>query len=81
MPLSAKRQSTLPSSTSPQMKVPKGASIQRHTVPANNSCLFASIQYCLNGVVIADINDSMRKIVADTVLSKPDQYNEAFLGD
>lgn len=53
----------------------------RQPVPANNSCLFISVHYCLkNGVVDDQIGKSMRKIIAETVASDREKYDEAFLG-
>lgn len=53
----------------------------RHPVPANNSCLFISVHYCLtNGVVDDQIGKSMRKIIAETVASDKEKFDDAFLG-
>lgn len=53
----------------------------RHPVPSNNSCLFISIHFCLtNGVVDDQIGKSMRKIIAETVASDKERFDDAFLG-
>lgn len=53
----------------------------RHPVPSNNSCLFISVHFCLtNGVVDDQIGRSMRKIIADTVASDKQHFDDAFLG-
>jgi len=50
----------------------------RKVVPADNSCLFTSIGYCLSGK--QDSSKFMRELVASTVKNQSEQYNEAFLG-
>ena len=53
----------------------------RHPVPSNNSCLFISVHFCLtHGVVDDQIGKSMRKIIADTVASDKERFDDAFLG-
>lgn len=53
----------------------------RHPVPSNNSCLFISVHFCLtNGIVDDQIGKSMRKIIADTVGSDKQHFDDAFLG-
>lgn len=53
----------------------------RHPVPSNNSCLFISVHFCLmNGVVDDQIGKQLRKVIADTVASDKEKYDEAFLG-
>lgn len=53
----------------------------RHPVPSNNSCLFISVHFCLtNGVVDDQIGKVMRKIIADTVASDNERFDDAFLG-
>lgn len=53
----------------------------RHPVPSNNSCLFISVHFCLtHGVVDDQIGKSMRKIIADTVASDKQHFDDAFLG-
>lgn len=53
----------------------------RHPVPSNNSCLFISVHFCLtHGVVDDQIGKSMRKIIAQTVASDKEHFDDAFLG-
>jgi ubiquitin thioesterase OTU1 len=53
----------------------------RHPVPSNNSCLFISVHFCLtHGLVDDQIGKSMRKIIAETVASDHEKYDDAFLG-
>lgn len=53
----------------------------RHPVPSNNSCLFISVHFCLtDGTVDDQIGHSMRKIIADTVASDKEHFDDAFLG-
>lgn len=53
----------------------------RKVVPANNSCLFTAVHFCLsNGQFDPNIGRKMRKIIAETVRSDTTFYNEAFLG-
>lgn len=53
----------------------------RHPVPANNSCLFISVHFCLtNGIVEDQIGKTMRKIIAATVASDKEKFDDAFLG-
>ena len=56
-------------------------SIKRRVVPANNSCLFASINFCLKGHEDQSNTYSMRKVVADKILSDKTKYTEALLGE
>lgn len=50
----------------------------RKIVPADNSCLFASISF----VVLSDtaFKDDLRMLAANTIASDPTTYNDAFLG-
>jgi ubiquitin thioesterase OTU1 len=53
----------------------------RKVVPANNSCLFTAVHFCLtDGQFDPTIGKTMRKIIAETVRSDELFYNEAFLG-
>lgn len=52
----------------------------KKVVPADNSCLFTSIGYVLNGQVDTDVGIIMRNIIAEHVSSDPETYTEAFLG-
>lgn len=68
----------------PQIDYPVCSStgyLLRHPVPSNNSCLFISVHFCLtNGIVDDQIGKSMRKIIADTVASDKERFDDAFLG-
>lgn len=53
----------------------------RHPVPSNNSCLFTSVHFCLtHGIVDPLVGKSMRKIIAETVASDKEHFDNAFLG-
>ena len=54
-------------------------SIKRKPVPANNSCLFTSIDYCVNGKLDQQNAALLRRTVADIILSNPQKYSEAVL--
>lgn len=55
--------------------------LTRKVVPANNSCLFTSINCCMkDGKVDLDSAPSMRAIIAGAVSQQPDLYNEVVLG-
>lgn len=64
--------------------VPKGGVegvLLRRPVPANNSCLFTSVYFCLtNGEYSDDAGPRLRQIIAETVAADRDTFNEAFLG-
>ena len=50
-------------------------------VPADNSCLFTSINYCMSGEVVASENSAfMREVIASVVAADQDKYSEAILG-
>ncbi|XP_015795379.1 ubiquitin thioesterase OTU1 [Tetranychus urticae] len=60
---------------------PSKGVLMRHVVPANNSCLFTSINFCLtNGRYEEASGKFLRQIIAKTVARDPITYNEAFLG-
>ncbi|XP_017891210.1 ubiquitin thioesterase OTU1 [Ceratina calcarata] len=52
----------------------------KKVVPADNSCLFTSVGYVLNGKIDPSCASYMREIIANAVASDPDEYSEAFLG-
>lgn len=56
--------------------------LTRRIVPADNSCLFTSVDFVLNdgARVDTDAMQSLRCIIADAVADDPVTYNEAFLG-
>ena len=50
-------------------------------VPADNSCLFTSINYCMSGEVVASENSAfMREVIASVVAADQNKYSEAILG-
>lgn len=54
--------------------------LRRRPVPANNSCLFTSVYFCMsNGEFSETSARALRKIIAETVAKDPDLYNEGFL--
>ncbi|CAB4031120.1 Hypothetical predicted protein, partial [Paramuricea clavata] len=55
--------------------VPK---LTRKTVPADNSCLFASISYVMLG--ITSFSGELRNLIVTAVSNDPVTFNEAFLG-
>ncbi|XP_068143432.1 ubiquitin thioesterase Otu1 [Drosophila tropicalis] len=53
----------------------------KKVVPADNSCLFTSIRFVLNGKVdTSEGSEMMRHIIAQEVAADPQQYNDAVLG-
>jgi len=55
--------------------------MERQVVPADNSCLFTSINYCMSGEVVASENSAfMREVIASVVAADQDKYSEAILG-
>ncbi|XP_030572735.1 ubiquitin thioesterase OTU1 [Drosophila novamexicana] len=52
----------------------------KKVVPADNSCLFTSIRFVLNGKVDNEGSEMMRHIIAQEVAADPQQYNDAVLG-
>nr|CAH0099488.1 unnamed protein product [Daphnia galeata] len=52
----------------------------RKVVPADNSCLFTSIGFCLSGKPDPQSSSFMRELVASTVITQTETYNEALLG-
>lgn len=53
--------------------------IVRRVVNSDNSCLFNSIGYTLENRD-RSVASRLRKVISDTILSDPDEYNEAVLG-
>ena len=68
---------------SKEKKEPALPQIKRREVPADNSCLFYSVFFALNGY-LSEINyaeaKKFRADIAEIVLSNPEKYTEAFLG-
>lgn len=52
----------------------------KKVVPADNSCLFTSVRFVLNGKVDNDGSEMMRHIIAQEVAANPQEYNDAVLG-
>ncbi|KAJ6622856.1 Ubiquitin thioesterase OTU1 [Pseudolycoriella hygida] len=52
----------------------------KQVVPSDNSCLFTSIGYVLNGNVDTECHTMMRQIIAQHVANDKESYNEAILG-
>ncbi|XP_044726660.1 ubiquitin thioesterase OTU1 [Chrysoperla carnea] len=52
----------------------------KQVVPADNSCLFTSIGFVLNGKVDTNVGSFMREIIANVVQNDTDNYSEAILG-
>jgi len=60
---------------------PSSGKLQRKVVPADNSCLFTSINYCMSGAVVGREHSAfMREVIASVVSSDPGKYCEAYLG-
>lgn len=56
--------------------------LMKHVVPADNSCLFSSIHFVLNGKIdeTASVASWMRQIIAEVVAQDRDNFSEAILG-
>ncbi|KAL5291700.1 YOD1 family protein [Megaselia abdita] len=54
--------------------------IMKQVVPADNSCLFTSFGYILNGKVDTNCGSFMREIIASHMAGDPSTYNEGILG-
>lgn len=56
--------------------------LMKHVVPADNSCLFSSVYYVLNGREDAsgEVAPWMRQLVAETIARDKETYSEAILG-
>jgi len=69
-----------PQSSAPQRTLFYEGRLQRRPVPANNSCLFTSVYFCIsNGEFSETSARALRTIIAETVAKDPDLYNEGFL--
>ena len=50
-------------------------------VPADNSCLFTSINYCMSGLVVeSEHSRFMREVIASVVSGDREKYSAAILG-
>ncbi|KAJ8921871.1 hypothetical protein NQ315_008504 [Exocentrus adspersus] len=56
--------------------------LMKNVVPADNSCLFTSVHFVLNGKVdeSGNVAPYMRQLVAETIKTESQQYDEAILG-
>ncbi|XP_022909210.1 ubiquitin thioesterase Otu1 isoform X2 [Onthophagus taurus] len=56
--------------------------LMKYVVPADNSCLFTSIHFVLNGKVdeTGSVAPWMRELIAETVERESDEFTEAILG-
>lgn len=56
--------------------------LMKHVVPADNSCLFSSVYFVLNGKVddTGSVAPFLRQVIAETVSKDPEKFNEAILG-
>ncbi|CAG9132012.1 hypothetical protein JYU34_006652 [Plutella xylostella] len=54
--------------------------LMKKVVPSDNSCLFTSIGFVLNGKVDTTVHSLMRQIIAMEVAGDHDTYSEAMLG-
>ena len=58
-----------------------GFIFQCKVVPADNSCLFTAINYCMSGEAVARENSAfMREVIASGVGADQEKYSEAILG-
>ena len=56
-------------------------SLQRKVVPADNSCLFTAINYCMSGSLVPSEHSAfMREVIANVVSSDQEKFSEAYLG-
>ena len=62
----------------PTVSLRDGSAVARRVVDADNSCLFASVGYVMEGTRAAA--PKLRALVAKAVVSDPVTYSEAFLG-
>ncbi|KAL7732594.1 hypothetical protein ACLKA6_019220 [Drosophila palustris] len=70
----------LPLSAAPAPNGDFNGILLKKVVPADNSCLFTSIRFVLNGKVDNEGSEMMRHIIATEVAADPQQYNDAVLG-
>lgn len=71
---------TAPAAAAPPPPQPKPKrTMHRVEVPANNSCMFVSVNYCLTRRLRPKCPE-LRELIANTVKADPETYSEAFLG-
>jgi len=59
----------------------KSNKLLRKVVPADNSCLFTSINYCMSGCVVPSENSAfMREVIASVVGADTEKFSDVFLG-
>ncbi|KAI2801917.1 hypothetical protein RDWZM_000626 [Blomia tropicalis] len=63
----------------PMNKVQIRREMRRVEVPANNSCLFVSVNFCMTNKMMNKC-PQLRELIAETVKNDPITYNEGFLG-
>jgi ubiquitin thioesterase OTU1 len=56
------------------------AKMDRHIVPADNSCLFTSIGFCADDAHRMGLSSDLRRRVADHIRAHSDKYDEVLLG-
>lgn len=72
--------------TQTPIELPSGSSgnfdgiLLKKVVPADNSCLFTSIRFVLNGKIDNEGSEMMRHIIAQVVSADPQEFNDAVLG-
>lgn len=54
--------------------------MKRKEVPADNSCLFYSVYYAMEGYLEYEIAKRLRGRIAERVMTDPEQYSEVVLG-
>lgn len=60
---------------------PSGPRLERTPVPADNSCLFTSVNFCVTGGSLdPSCAPRLRRLIADRVLEDPERFCEAVLG-
>lgn len=75
-----KKQESVDNALQDQINASSGT-LMRKVVPANNSCLFTSIDCVMNnGLVDITSASQMRELIAGMVMSDPVTYSTAFLG-
>ncbi|KRT79783.1 hypothetical protein AMK59_6610 [Oryctes borbonicus] len=64
-----------------QVSLPRGI-LMKHVVPSDNSCLFTSIFFVLNGKEddTGTVASWMRQMIAQTIERDPENFSEAILG-
>eukprot|EP00817_Percolomonadidae_sp_ATCC50343_P007695 CAMPEP_0117432508 /NCGR_PEP_ID=MMETSP0758-20121206/11981_1 /TAXON_ID=63605 /ORGANISM="Percolomonas cosmopolitus, Strain AE-1 (ATCC 50343)" /LENGTH=266 /DNA_ID=CAMNT_0005222465 /DNA_START=165 /DNA_END=962 /DNA_ORIENTATION=- len=80
--ISHKNYSNIPKSPKGPFSPHAEGFVARRVIPADNSCLFNSIAYCLEGTASRKNNRarSLRQVCADIVGNDPTLYNEHYLG-